>query len=106
MNRINLARWVVATILFLTGNLAAESDQAELITLIQLKGCANCHGTKGQGNKYMKGPKLAGQAPEELINKLKAYRSGENDNPTMAIMSARLTDKEISQLAEYFSQFK
>ncbi|MTI13670.1 c-type cytochrome [Sansalvadorimonas verongulae] len=71
-----------------------------------MKGCASCHGTKGQGNTMMKGPKLAGQTQQELARKIKAYRSGERNNPTMAMMTYSLSDEEIENLAAYFSQFK
>ena len=85
---------------------AQESEDDKLQQLVQAKGCASCHGTKGQGNTFMKGPKLAGQSAEELIDKLKSYRNGTAKNPTMGVMAARLTDTEINMLAKYFSQFK
>ena len=91
----------------LSSTLAAqEYSHEQQLKLVQTKGCASCHGTKGQGNPYMKGPRLAGQSSDNLIKKLKGYRSGELKNPTMGVMSASLTDDEISGLAQYFSQFK
>ncbi len=82
-----------------------QSTKEQQQKLVQMRGCASCHGVKGQGNLSMKGPKLAGQSQEALAQKLKAYRSGEIKNPTMAIMAYNLTDEEVDVLAAYFSQF-
>ncbi|WP_415837446.1 c-type cytochrome [Parendozoicomonas haliclonae] len=83
-----------------------SGNREQQLQLVQMKGCASCHGTKGQGNPSMKGPKLAGQNKAELIAKLKAYRAGERNNPTMAMMAYNLSDEDINTLAEYFSQFQ
>ncbi|WP_281648674.1 c-type cytochrome [Parendozoicomonas sp. Alg238-R29] len=97
----------LATTTLLTSTMAlATPDHERQLQLIQMKGCASCHGTKGQGNTTMKGPRLAGQTQEQLIEKINAYRSGEKKNPTMAMMTYSLTDQEIETLATYFSQFK
>ena len=81
-------------------------DKELLEKVVQSKGCASCHGTRGQGIPSMLGPQLAGQSFEQLQMKLKEYRSGIRKNPTMNVMTFRLSDEEITQLASYFSQFK
>ena len=81
------------------------NDKEEQLKVVQMRGCATCHGTRGQGNPAMKGPKLAGQSQEVLSVKLKAYRDGEKQNPTMTMMAYNLTDREIEILTTYFSQF-
>lgn len=87
----------------------AENTQpfsAKNYKLIQNKRCAGCHGTKGQGRLSVTAPPLAGQNKKVLIRKIKAYRSGENNNPAMRLMTKDLTDEEINVLAEYYSQFQ
>ncbi len=83
-------------------NLSLEKLQA----VVQAKGCASCHGTRGQGNPAMKGPRLAGQTADALASKLRDYRNGEIKNPTMNVMAYRLSDQEIIELSEYFSRFQ
>ena len=78
----------------------------QLQALVQTKGCASCHGTRGQGNLAMKGPKLAGQPADMLASKLRNYRSGALKNPVMNVMAYRLSDQEIAELSEYFSRFQ
>ena len=85
-----------------TNNVSLEKLQA----VVQAKGCASCHGTRGQGNPAMKGPRLAGQTAEALASKLRDYRNGEIKNPTMNVMAYRLSDQEIADLSEYFSRFQ
>ena len=83
-----------------------EPERASLQKLVQQKGCASCHGTRGQGNPAMKGPQLSGQSSKQLEEKLKAYRDdSQGRNPTMVMMAYSLKDNEIQQLARWFSQF-
>ena len=96
----------LCTLLALPALSFADANKSQQLQLVQTKGCASCHGTKGQGNTMMKGPKLAGQTQKELAAKIKAYQSGEKKNPTMAMMTYSLTEQDIETLAAYFSQFK
>lgn len=65
--------------------------------------CAACHGAQGVSPLPAMYPDLAGQSQAELVEKLEAYRSGENDNPIMAAQAANLSDQDIADLAAYFS---
>jgi cytochrome c553 len=38
--------------------------------------CAACHGSRGEGNKMMNAPALAGQSDWYLVRQLEKYRSG------------------------------
>ncbi|GAA4649216.1 hypothetical protein GCM10023116_14900 [Kistimonas scapharcae] len=78
----------------------------KLQAVVQAKGCASCHGTRGQGNPAMKGPRLAGQTADALASKLRDYRNGEIKNPTMNVMAYRLSDQDIVELSGYFSRFQ
>ena len=64
--------------------------------------CAGCHGANGMGlsQEY---PNLAGQKEVYLLKQLKAFKSGARKNPTMAAMVAALGDKDMENLAAYFS---
>ncbi len=64
--------------------------------------CVACHGNDGIGimPEY---PNLAGQHADYLEHSLKAYRAGQRKNAVMGGMAAALTDKDISELAAYYS---
>jgi cytochrome c553 len=64
--------------------------------------CVACHGNDGVGilPEY---PNLAGQHADYIENSLKAYRGGQRKNPVMGGMAAPLTDKDIKELAAYYS---
>lgn len=64
--------------------------------------CVACHGIDGIGilPEY---PNLAGQHADYIEHSLKAYRAGQRKNPVMGGMAAALTDKDISELAAYYS---
>jgi cytochrome c553 len=66
--------------------------------------CAACHGQDGATPTTPDYPKLAGQYPDYLAKALRDYKSGMRKNPIMAGMAAPLTDKDIENLAAYFSQ--
>lgn len=64
--------------------------------------CVACHGNDGIGimPEY---PNLAGQHADYIEHSLKAYRAGQRKNAVMGGMAAALTDKDISELADYYS---
>ena len=64
--------------------------------------CVACHGNDGVGimPEY---PNLAGQHADYIEHSLKAYQAGQRKNPVMGGMAAALTDKDISELAAYYS---
>ena len=67
--------------------------------------CAACHGQKGISNNPL-WPNLAGQKEQYLIKQIKAFKSGERKDPSMAPMVANLTEDDIKNLAAYFSSLK
>ena len=64
--------------------------------------CAPCHGLDGV-SKAMNAANIAGQLEFYLIEQLKAYRSGARQHDQMTIIAEPLTDKEIADLAAYYS---
>jgi cytochrome c553 len=68
-----------------------------------LPACASCHGATGAGVPAQF-PRLAGQYAEYTESQLKAFRAGSrsNDsNKTMRTVAGKMTDAEISAVADY-----
>lgn len=65
--------------------------------------CAACHGPEGNKPITPETPRLAGQEYGYLVQSLTAYRKGTRDNAVMSAMAKPLTEKEIRDLAGYFS---
>ncbi len=73
--------------------------------------CASCHGFKGQGNKLVNAPSLAGREGWYLERQLRNFRDGirgtaADDTPgrTMATMTAGLADDgKIADLVAYIA---
>lgn len=73
--------------------------------------CVDCHGPKGNAPNAPDRPKIGGQYRDYLSHALQAYRAGdrmvgaEGGNSAMMTGQAKeLTDKQIEDLAAYFSQ--
>lgn len=65
--------------------------------------CASCHGAQGEGAI---GPKLAGQTPEQIVDKLTRYKAGEQIGPLtgmMAPMAAPLSESDMAALGSFIS---
>lgn len=88
---------------------SADADMAEAMSEPEVvvngqqvyASCASCHGAQAEGGI---GPKLAGQAVVDLVEKLQKYRAGEQLGPLtgmMAPMAAPLTDGEMQAVSEY-----
>ena len=68
--------------------------------------CAACHGPDGNKTMTPDTPRIGGQYYEYLVHSLHAYKKGARENPMMSPMAKPLTDKEIKDLAYYFSKQK
>jgi len=64
--------------------------------------CAACHGADGnsQSSDF---PRLAGQHEDYIAAALHQYKSGKRKNPIMAGFAGGLSDKDMADLAAYFS---
>lgn len=67
--------------------------------------CAACHGADGNSVASAQ-PSLAGQHAKYLESQLKAFKSGERKNPIMLGMASSLSDADMKNVAEYFSEQK
>lgn len=67
--------------------------------------CAACHGFSGASTND-EWPNLAGQRYAYLMEQLKAFQHGGRKNPVMAPIARQLSDRDVSDLAAYFSTLK
>lgn len=73
---------------------------------LSVAACAACHSPTGGGNGPAGFPSLSGQHPDYTLMQLKAFRSGERQNDSSAMMRSvvkRLTDEELEALSSYVS---
>ncbi|MFN0039994.1 MAG: c-type cytochrome [Burkholderiales bacterium] len=71
--------------------------------------CSGCHGIAGFRTVFPETyhvPKLGGQNAGYIVNALKAYKSGDRNHPTMSAIAASLTEKDMADLAAYYSAGK
>lgn len=64
--------------------------------------CQACHGTDGL-SKVPDAPNIAAQTEAYLTAQLKAFKSGARKNDSMSVVAQTLSDKDIDDLAAYFS---
>jgi cytochrome c553 len=64
--------------------------------------CQACHGTDGL-SKVPDAPNIAAQTEAYLTAQLQAFKSGARKNDSMSVVAQTLSDKDIDDLAAYFS---
>jgi cytochrome c553 len=64
--------------------------------------CQTCHGLDGMA-KLPEAPNLAGQNEIYLVKALTDYKTGARQNEMMSAVSPPLTDKDIADLAAFYS---
>ena len=78
----------------LAGDVKAGSAKAMM--------CQACHGLDGL-SKTPDAPNIAGQIEPYLIAQLQAFKTGLRKNEAMSVVTPPLSDKDIEDLAAYFS---
>ena len=68
--------------------------------------CAACHGPDGNTPIGPDFPRLGGQHYDYLVKSLQGYKSGTRKNPVMNPLAANLTQRDIEDLAAYYSSQK
>ena len=68
--------------------------------------CAACHGPEGNTPTGPDFPRLGGQHYDYLMRALQGYKSGARKNAIMNPLAANLTQRDIEDLAAYFSSQK
>jgi cytochrome c553 len=79
---------------FKAGDAAAGRQKAVM--------CQTCHGLDGKA-KIPEAPSLAGQSATYLLKALNDYRSGARKNDMMSLVAPTLKDKDVEDLAAYYS---
>jgi cytochrome c553 len=64
--------------------------------------CQACHGLDGL-SKTPDAPNIAGQTEPYLLTQLQAFKSGTRKNDAMSVVVPSLSDKDIEDLAAYYS---
>ena len=64
--------------------------------------CQTCHGLDGL-SKTPDSPNIAGQIEPYLVAQLQAFKSGVRKNDAMSVVTPTLSDKDIEDLAAYYS---
>jgi cytochrome c553 len=87
---------LAAASVFARGDAAAGADKAQQV-------CAACHGPTGDKPLTPEFPKIGGQHYDYLYYAMRAYKTGQRKNAIMAAQVQALSDKELQDLAAYFS---
>ena len=64
--------------------------------------CEVCHGLDGK-SKIPEAPNIAGQSAQYIIKQLNDFKAGERKNEMMSVIVPMLSDKQIEDLAAYYS---
>ena len=68
--------------------------------------CMGCHGIpryQASFPQVYKVPKISGQGAQYIVAALTEYKKGERHHPTMQAIAGSLSDKDMADLAAYFS---
>ena len=107
IQRPRMNKWVchccVGGVLLAAGPMVWAADQAAG-SPTAFASCEACHGLGGNKPATPETPRLAGQEFDYLVQALMQYRKGTRQNPIMGAMAKSLSDVQIRELAEYFSQ--
>ncbi len=96
---MTLRSWVVVLLVFGCAPAMAADAAAGKARAAQ---CAACHGANGIA-VAPDAPNLAGQVESYLAKALHDYKSGARKHEQMTLMAKPLSDKDIDNLAAYFS---
>ncbi|GAB1385290.1 hypothetical protein MASR1M59_04380 [Melaminivora sp.] len=93
---------LLAGLLAAAGSAQAQTDPLQVRSWAAA--CANCHGTAGQaqpGNEP-----LAGVNQDEMLKKLKDFKSGAKPATIMHQLSKGYTDEQLAAIAGWFAAQK
>lgn len=98
---IRLASLLLASIAVLAPFAASRADESPGRAKAQT--CFSCHGPEGNSGTP-EVPSIAGQPREFIAKQLHLFRDGGRIDAQMAPMTVNLSDRDIDDLAAYFSQ--
>ena len=97
-----LAVCLFASGIFLTANVSVSAAADVKAGRAKAQMCQACHGLDGL-SKTPDAPNIAGQTEPYLVAQLQAFKSGARKNDAMSVVAPSLSDKDIEDLAAYFS---
>jgi cytochrome c553 len=68
------------------------------------KSCASCHGPDGKGVKD--NPAIAGMEEGAFVAAMAAYKDGSKEHKMMNMLSKKLSDDDVANLAAYYVSLK
>ena len=80
---------------------AVPADAQDIEAKAQV--CAACHGANGVPTDPKTIPIIWGQQVYYIVKQLHDYRSGDRDNPVMAIIAKGLQQQDLRKIAVYFA---
>lgn len=80
-----------------------ESRVAPDTIAARARGCATCHGARGEGTADLNFPAIAGKPAGYLTHQLLNFRDGQRSYPPMNYLLAYLHDDYLQELAAYFA---
>ncbi|MBA3903619.1 MAG: cytochrome C [Rhodocyclaceae bacterium] len=94
----------IALAVSLLGLAGAASADNHALSRNMASACASCHGTNGHsiGGLYP----LAGMPKDEMIRKVKDFRSGATPATVMHQLSKGYTDQQIEMIANFYAAQK
>ncbi|HVA54742.1 MAG TPA: c-type cytochrome [Gammaproteobacteria bacterium] len=102
------ARIIILVIIIATAGIAplhaANTPVSSQKVPAKAQVCAGCHGPQGLGGGIY--PRIAGQPTDYLQQQLRLFHSGARVNDFMQPVAKGLSDKDITELADYFSSIK
>jgi cytochrome c553 len=96
--RLALCLFAPVSILAASRSEAGDSKAGRAKALM----CQACHGLDGL-SKVPDAPNIAGQTEPYIVAQLQAFKSGARKNEAMSVVAPPLSDKDIEDLAAYFS---
>lgn len=103
MKRIISSLYIVVGVVSGLAMISARAADATAGKQLAAK-CTSCHGAAGEGTAAA--PPIAGKAPEQLVQLITAYRSGERNHMMMGMVVKNLSDQEIADVSAYFASLK
>ena len=99
---MKIASLVTASLVGMFGTSQATAQDVAEGEALYKKNCRGCHGPTAKGLASY--PRLVGQPPEYLVERLEKYRAGEKlgpNTPLMAPRAKKLSDEDIINIVNY-----
>jgi cytochrome c553 len=99
-------RWLVIAATALALGIAGSADAGGDVAAgkAKAKSCIGCHGADGKGKKN--NPPMVGIPEAEFAQAMNDYKSGTRKHKTMNVLSKKLSDDDIANLAAYYASLK